>query len=483
VEAQVAHHTFIPVSSLTSHTTLANIMEVESMSSSSSDSYHPSDAQLRVDEDSDHATGELSGDKSGKSTALLPHTAVLSLAPQQQQPHIRQINGQLLTTLATVYGQQVQTLQGPGPIHSTDPSQANEADADEDTNEDNSDDEGSINEWSTKDLEYTSVDGGEHPRMGWVTNDPLSVDYYEIIIPDPTYITRQLIIAPFISYSIQPFKAEVSATYSKGYHVVTRALTPTCVPYHCVPAMPVHIALLNTTPISDTIQSVVSTHFPTHLNAAFKHYCHFQEQKYAAQGRIQRLKDRITSLQELESKMMEKATCILSEMEDANFWGRLYTCNNQVLHQLIAQPIAADTFLRTALSFEGTYTQSALNPQPNPWRHAPGLSRLYDGARNCAYEDDHRHCTHALTNEERDNLQSRAETLHEASQDLYSCLNLDTATHHRPQILSNVTRVRQARTNATIAAPIMRPPVKTCFKCHRPGHVKKHCPYASLRLR
>jgi hypothetical protein len=123
----------------------------------------------------------------------------------------------------------------------------------------------------------------------------------------------------------------------------------------------VHIALLNTAPISDAIQSVVNTHFPTHLNAAFKRYCHFQEQKYAAQGRIQCLKDCITSLQELENDMMEKATYVLSEMEDANFWGRLYTCDNQVLHQLITQPIAADTFICTALSFEGTYTQSALN--------------------------------------------------------------------------------------------------------------------------
>jgi hypothetical protein len=173
-------------------------------------------------------------------------------------------------------------------------------------------------------------------------------------------------VAPFISYSIHPFKAEVSATYGKGYHIITCALTPTHIPYHCVPATPAHIALLNTTPISDAIQSVVNTHFLIHLNTAFKCYCHFQEQKYTAQGRIQCLKDRITKLQELENDMMEKATCVLLEMEDANFWGRLYTCNDQVLHQLATQPIAADTFICTALSFEGTYTQSALNPQPNP---------------------------------------------------------------------------------------------------------------------
>ena len=137
--------------------------------------------------------------------------------------------------------------------------------------------------------------------MGWVVNDPLSTDYYEIIIPDPTYTMCQLIVAPFISYSILPFKAEVSATYSKGYPIVTCMLTPTYVFYHCVPATPVHIALLNTTHTSDAIQSVVNTHFPTHLNATFKCYCHFQEQKYATQGRIQCLKDHITNLQELEN--------------------------------------------------------------------------------------------------------------------------------------------------------------------------------------
>jgi hypothetical protein len=137
----------------------------------------------------------------------------------------------------------VETLRGPSSIPAADPSQANEADGDTDTNTNDDDDKGSINEWSTKDLKYTFIDGGEHPGMGWVVNDPLSVDYYEIIIPDPIYTTCRLIITPFISYSIQPFKAEVSTTYGKGYPIVTHVLTPTRVPYHCVPAMPVHILL------------------------------------------------------------------------------------------------------------------------------------------------------------------------------------------------------------------------------------------------
>jgi hypothetical protein len=127
-----------------------------------------------------------------------------------------------------------------------------------------------------------------------------------------------------------------------------------------------HISLLNIAPTLDAIQSMVNTHFPTHLSTAFKCYCHFQEQKYAAQGKIQCLKDCITNLQKLKNDIMEKAMCILSEMEGANFWGRLFSCNDQVLHQLAAQPIAINTFIHTMLSFNGTYTQSTLNPQPNP---------------------------------------------------------------------------------------------------------------------
>jgi hypothetical protein len=318
--------------------------------------------------------------------------------------------------------------------------------------------------------------------VGWLANDPLSTDYYEIIIPNPTYTTHRLIVAPFISYSIQPFKAEVSATYGKGYPIITHTLTPTHVPYPCVPTTPVHIALLNTTPTSDAIQSVINTHFPTHLSAAFKCYCHFQEQKYTTQGRIQRLKDRIASLQELENNMMEKATCVLSEMEDANFWDRLFSCNNQVLHQLATQPIAADTFIRTTLSFKGTYTQSALNPQPNPWRHAPGLNCLYNGACNCAYENDHRHCTHALSQEQHNTLTDEA-NLHRSAAHNISTHLANNYQCRRNHILTTATNAHHTHATATIAAPITQPLGKICFRCNCHGHIKKHCPNMPPRFR
>jgi hypothetical protein len=64
--------------------------------------------------------------------------------------------------------------------------------------------------------------------------------------------------------------------------------------------------------------------------------------------------------------MMEKATCVLLEMEGANFWGRFFTCDDQILHQLATQPIATNTFIHTTLSFEGTYTQSMRNSLLKP---------------------------------------------------------------------------------------------------------------------
>jgi hypothetical protein len=92
---------------------------------------------------------------------------------------VAQTNGWLLTTL------QLQALHQQA-IPVANHSQPNKEDADEDTDNDE-DDSGSISEWSTNDCEYMSVDSGKHLRMGWVVNNPLSVDYYKIIILKPTY--------------------------------------------------------------------------------------------------------------------------------------------------------------------------------------------------------------------------------------------------------------------------------------------------------
>jgi hypothetical protein len=84
---------------------------------------------------------------------------------------------------------------------------------------------------------------GEHPGMGWELNDPLTTSYYRVLIPDPT--TNRLIVAPFISYAIQYSKAEVQATYGKGYPIHNRVLQPLPVDYLCPPLTPAQLAILD----------------------------------------------------------------------------------------------------------------------------------------------------------------------------------------------------------------------------------------------
>jgi hypothetical protein len=73
----------------------------------------------------------------------------------------------------------------------------------------------------------------EHPGMGWELNDPFTTSYYRVLIPDPT--TNRLIVAPYILYAIQHSKAEVQATYSKGYPIHNRVLQPIPMDYICPP--------------------------------------------------------------------------------------------------------------------------------------------------------------------------------------------------------------------------------------------------------
>ena len=112
--------------------------------------------------------------------------------------------------------------------------------------------------------------------MGWLLNNVLSSDFYKIIIPDPTITHQCLIIAPYVSYSILPHKAKVSATYGRGYPIHSRTLTPTPVTYHCPSAIPSQLSLLMEPPFTDAITKVVEQQFQTALVATLKWYQHFQ---------------------------------------------------------------------------------------------------------------------------------------------------------------------------------------------------------------
>jgi hypothetical protein len=66
---------------------------------------------------------------------------------------------------------------------------------------------------------------GEHLEHGWEVNSWGTTHYYRLLIRNP--ITSYYIVAPYITYSINWEKLEISGTYSRGHLIVTHALRPT----------------------------------------------------------------------------------------------------------------------------------------------------------------------------------------------------------------------------------------------------------------
>jgi hypothetical protein len=204
---------------------------------------------------------------------------------------------------------------------------------------------------------------GEHPGMGWELNDPFTTSYYRVLIPDPT--TNRLIVTPFISYAIQHSKAEVQATYGKGYPIHNRVLQPIPVDYICPPLTPDQLAIFDSrSPLAEAVTKVINQKFPLHLSAAIKRYQHFQEEKYSSQQHIHRLQER-------EYKYLEKAMCVLSDLENANVLGRIIAHGDDIWHSLTTDQRAAGLFTKIMHSFEGTVTQSTIDARADPFRAGP----------------------------------------------------------------------------------------------------------------
>jgi hypothetical protein len=84
---------------------------------------------------------------------------------------------------------------------------------------------------------------GIHPGEGWYLNDPFTKYYYSVEITHPT--TGQYINAPYITFHIQLDSAQVSATYGKGYAIITKPLEPIPVCYATPHLTPEQILLLD----------------------------------------------------------------------------------------------------------------------------------------------------------------------------------------------------------------------------------------------
>jgi hypothetical protein len=460
VEIQITDEFNVPVPYVTSKDPIAVKMAVQTAASSSD---HPGNTQLRTDEDADDALD-------GGPPALLPPATIYTATPRRES-HVRQGQRLLFNALDSIYGQTHKSYADAQAQQDEDP----EHDDDDDDDESWSDNDGTTSKGPEPRLPSWQ-DRGDHPGSGWMVNDPLTSDHHKIVIPDPTTTIRRLLIAPYVTYAIQSTNAEVSATYGKGYPIHTRTLSPTPVSYFCPPSTHSETSLLLESPYAEVISKVVDQRFPIALSAGLKQYQHHKRKQYDAQAKARVLRERLTRLQNRENGALEAAVGVLSEMENANFMGRLFCVEDEVLHQLAHHPIHADHFIHVGLAFAGTITQSPLNPLPNLWRSSPGNpDRVapfgfpegfpHDRSRQECHLNKHRDCTHPLNQSEsealaREGVRLREEALKNTRDAEQVELRLAGGKKHRPRI-----------TLASI------PITKRCFKCNRFGHIRQNCPH------
>jgi hypothetical protein len=96
--------------------------------------------------------------------------------------------------------------------------------------EEEEEEEDTTDNWGTPNpADQIQAEMGPHPGEGWYLNDPFTKNYYQVEICSP--ITGRYINAPYVTFHIQCDRAEVSATYGRGYAITTRTLDPVPVCY------------------------------------------------------------------------------------------------------------------------------------------------------------------------------------------------------------------------------------------------------------
>src|SRR6267154_536770 len=305
---------------------------------------------------------------------------------------------------------------------------------------------------------------GEHLGMGWELNDPLTKSYYRVLIPDPT--TNRLIVAPFISYSIQSTKAEVQATYGKDYPIHNRILQPIPVDYIRSPPTQEQLSIFDRdSPFADAVNRIINEQMPLHLSAAIRRYQHYKDAQYGHQQRIRDLQDQ-------EQRHLERAMCILSELENANVLGRLIAHGDEILHSLTSDQSATSRFCCIMHYFEGTITQSVIDATPNPLCASYISSERYHAEACTEYVPltQHTHmcskeCNHLeVEDNERRRLQNQQ------ANDIF-CNAVDEI---EDRLRDQLRHRKDRRPYIVHHIPAGKP--KRCFRCRLKGHIRLNCP-------
>ena len=213
---------------------------------------------------------------------------------------------------------------------------------------------------------------GAHPsESGWKLNVPNTCDYHRFLIPDPS-IKRKLIVAPYVKYTMERHRPYISATFGDGYPVHSRSLIATPMDYLCPPLTAEQMQVLNRDePFADAVNKVIDDYFPLDLAAGVMQYRYYKETQYAIQKTTHHLQDK-------EMKYLEKATEVLSELENANVLGRLLAHLDVLAMELDANPSANIRFSNVVNGFEGRIPYSAVNPQLNPLHDVDSIRKAVE---------------------------------------------------------------------------------------------------------
>ena len=280
---------------------------------------------------------------------------------------------------------------------------------------------------------------GPHPGQDWAPNTQETTHYYRFLIPDST--TRCSIVAPFLSYSINRSKPEVSSIYGEGYPIYTRPLTNAQVDDKCPAITTKQQGLLNPdASFANAINHVINNFFPYDFTATVHRYQYFMETQYAIQASIHHL-------QEKEMRYLEHAVGTLSELENANVLGHLLAHDGDIVKHLIANstPSTYLTYAKLSNSFKGQVIQSTLDTHILQCSHTVrNIISLPLSASQCFKQCE---------KEKKEHLDEIKEKFHAH---LHTC----------------PTTIRTPRTNI----PLHVHACKQCHRCKTWGHIRATCP-------
>jgi hypothetical protein len=288
---------------------------------------------------------------------------------------------------------------------------------------------------------------GEHPGLSWGLNSTLTPHtYVRFLIPHP--VTGRHLVAPFTNYDLNRGHPEIKGTFGRGYPVYRRTMRAAPVSYLCPPLTPAQITLFDREqPFATAFDKVVDTHFPIDIQAAVRQFQYFKEKEYSLQAKRQEYQNR-------EMEYLEKAVCVLSDLENANFLGRFMSHVDIMAEEMGSNVGAHINFGKAVRGFENEVTISATDTTINQWLSRNKTIRTVDPRTlegklstplGYIVDSDNEHPNPKVAN-------------HLRSTRLYP---ISTAAS-----TSMAPKIRQLGMHAS----------KRCHKCRKMGHIRANCP-------